>query len=120
MKSINIFLLVIIIIIVIIFILSYTKVIDTFNTPYFDCTINLEDIDPRFLSNYMKYDNQTVKCGQCKNSTLHVDIATCPTDINGSTLSSCTQTASIISSQGNPIFFNYNVTPENISKFFCI
>jgi hypothetical protein len=87
---------------------------------FFTCTMNIDNIDPKFKDNYLKYDNQHVSCGPCKDATLKININTCPVDEYGSTLPNCQQKGSITSSFGNPIIFTYDVTPENMSKFFCI
>jgi len=87
---------------------------------FFTCTMTLNNIDPKFKDNYLKFDNQHVSCGPCKDATLKLNINTCPVDENGSTISNCRQTGSITSSFGNPIVYTYDVTPDNISNFFCI
>ena len=86
---------------------------------YFTCTMNLQDIDHRFVNEYMKYDGRHVPCGQCKNSTLRMNISTCPTNANGSSSDNCKQNGNIESSQGNNIIFPNRVTIENIKTFFC-
>ena len=88
---------------------------------YYTCTLNLENIDPKFLKNYMKFDNKSIKCGPCKDATLKLNISTCPTDQNGSSISNCKQTSSIVSSQGNPIKkFPYEISISQMNKYFCI
>ena len=87
---------------------------------FFTCTMTLNNIDPKFKNNYLKFDNQHVSCGPCKDATLKLNINTCPVDENGSTISNCKQSGSIKSSFGNPIVFTYDVTPDNMGNFFCI
>jgi len=71
------------------------------------------------VNEYMKYDNQHIKQGRCKNAKLRINISsTCPTTANGGTSSNCMQTASINSSQGDMIEFPLYVKLENIIKFF--
>lgn len=91
---------------------------------FFSCTMNLNDIDPKFANNYKNYDGKSVKCGPCEGATLHINISTCPTDINGNLSTSCIPNASIISSYGNPITFKSGIntsqiTPYALDKFFC-
>lgn len=87
----------------------------------FDCTLNLTDIDPRQVSNYMKYDNTKSQCGVCNKSMLHINVAsTCPTDANGSPhMESCIQKANITSSYGVPISYNKKVNIDSVKQFFC-
>ena len=109
------------IIIFILLIMYYAKnknTIDTFD--FFNCTLNLENINPQFANNYLKYNNKSVTCGPCANATLKVNVNTCPLDDNGIPLTSCKQKATVTSSYGNPIIFKYDITPFNVSKFFCI
>lgn len=87
---------------------------------YFTCTLNLDNVIPNFADNYMKFDNQHVSCGVCKNATLKVNINKCPVDEYGSPISYCKQTSSLTSSLGNPLTFPLDVTPQNVSSFFCI
>jgi hypothetical protein len=113
-----------IIIFIIIFIITliYIYYIKIKKEPFnsFTCTMKLNNIDPKFKDNYLKFDNQHVKCGPCANSKLKLDINTCSVDDNGSTLFPCTPSGSIISSYGNPITFTYDITTENLKNFFCI
>ena len=89
---------------------------------YFTCTMNLRDIDPKFANNYMKYDGKSVKCGPCEGATLNMNITNCETDANGNLSTNCRPNTSsnITSSQGNPIVFPYNISPNNLNNFFCI
>jgi len=87
----------------------------------FDCTLHINDIDPKHIDNYMKYDKTRARCGICNNSILRVNIkSTCPTDAStGSTLINCKQQGNITSSYGIPIVFNNVLSPDNINNFFC-
>ena len=87
---------------------------------WFTCTMTLQDVDPKIVDEYMKYDNQHIKCGQCKNAKLRLNINTCPTNINGSSTPNCVQTASIQSSLGDNIQFPLFAKLENIKTFFCL
>lgn len=87
---------------------------------FFTCTLNLDNINPYFADNYMKFNDQHVSCGVCTNSTLKVNVTKCPLDENGSPLSSCKQKATLSSSLGNPVTFDRIITPESVSNFFCI
>lgn len=90
------------------------------------CTMNLQDIDPRLVDQYKKYDGKHVACGPCSDSTLNVNIKTCPTDVNGSPSSDCLQNA-IISSNYTINNINYKqnipfpnrINPISINTFFC-
>ena len=86
---------------------------------FFTCTLQLDNIDPKFKDEYTKYNNQSVSCGVCKRATLNVIVNTCPIDSNGSPITPCYQKATLTSSFGNPISFDSTVTPQNISNFFC-
>lgn len=87
---------------------------------YFDCYLKLTDISPQFVNQYMKFDNQHVSNGRCKDATLHVEVEPCPLDDNGIALSSCRQNATLTSSKGNPLTFPYDITPLNVSNYFGI
>lgn len=95
------------------------KANENFND-YFDCYLKLTDINPQFVKQYMKFDNQHVSKGRCKDARLHVFVEPCPLDNNGIPLSSCQQNATLTSSKGNPLIFPYDVTPFNISNYFGI
>ena len=96
----------------------YLKKKETFND-VFTCTLQLDNIDHRFMDEYKQYDNKNVACGVCQRATLKVNVNACPTDENGSPLSSCIQKATLTSSFGNPIEYTKDITPKNISDFFC-
>jgi len=135
-KTSNLLLLLIILLIILIIIFIYLEIYkkkssnqSPFQTPFqnpiesfrdwFTCTLNLQGIDPKMVDEYMKYDNQHIKQGRCKNAKLRINISsTCPTTANGGTSSYCMQTASINSSQGDMIEFPLYVKLENIIKFF--
>ena len=98
---------------------SNGKLKENFND-YFDCYLRLTDISPQFVNQYMKFDNQHVSNGRCKDATLHVEVEPCPLDDNGIPLSSCRQNATLTSSKGNSLTFPYDITPLNISNYFGI
>lgn len=87
---------------------------------YFTCTMNLTNIAPNYVNNYMTYDSKSVSCGPCKGATLKMNITTCPVDANGNASSSCKPTALITSSLGNPILFPFEINSKNLTNFFCI
>jgi hypothetical protein len=88
---------------------------------FFKCSMTLNNINPKFKNEYLKFDNKHVSCGPCKNATLSVDVNTCPVDEYGSSSpSSCKPEGYVISSFGNPIIFNYDITSDNMKKFYCI
>lgn len=114
-----------IIIITILFILSYliyiqyTKTkpslepsLDKFKDT-FTCTMNLENINPKFADEFMKYDGRHVACGPCQNATLKINVNTSTDNSNP------IQTAQITSSNGVPIIFPFRVNIDNIKTFFC-
>ena len=117
-----IYLIIVIIILVLLYYIKNNKNNKNNKEPFdfFTCTMTLNNIDPKFKDNFLKFDNKHVSCGLCKDATLKLNINTCPVDENGSTISNCKQTGSIVSSFGNPIVFTYDVTTDNMSKFFCI
>ena len=92
------------------------------NTEPFDfytCTMNLKDIDPMFVNEYMKYDGKSVVCGPCKGATLKMNIMPCPNNPDGTLSNICKQNANIVSSNGKPVIYPSYITPINIKNFFC-
>jgi len=111
--------LLIIVILLILFIYFIVKKDEPFG--FFTCTMTLNDINPKFKSEYLsKFNNKHVSCGPCKNATLKIKINTCPVDEYGSPSLKCNKEGFIKSSFGNPILFKYDISTENMSKFFCI
>jgi len=120
----------IIIIIIMIIYLSYTSNKTYFNTesyivnPYnpdeYTCTVNLNNIDPKFKDNYMKFDKKRAPDGKCKGAIINMNINTCPTDDNGSPISNCRQAISIVSSKTTtPVTYNLSIiTTDNLKQFF--
>ena len=110
--------------------LSYTSNKTYFNTesyidnPYnpdeYTCTVNLNNIDPKFKDNYMKFDKKRVPDGKCKGAIINMNINTCPTDDNGSPISNCRQSISIVSSKTTtPVTYNLSIiTTDNLKQFF--
>ena len=86
---------------------------------FFTCTLELDNIDPKFKDEYMQYNNQSVSCGVCKRAKLNVIVNTCPVSSNGSPIPPCNQKATLTSSFGNPISLDTTVTPQTIKNFFC-
>jgi hypothetical protein len=87
---------------------------------YFTCTMTLDNVSPQMVNNYLKFNNQQISCSDCTNGTLKMVVNPCPQDENGVPDSSCKQKATIETSSGNPVVFTYDITPKNISRFFCI
>ena len=87
---------------------------------YFTCTMTLDNVSPQFVNTYSKFNNQHISCGTCANATLKMVVNPCPQGPNGIPDPNCKQKASIESSLGNPVVFTYDITPKNISNFFCI
>jgi len=92
---------------------------ESFDDDFFTCTLQLDNIDPKFKNEYMKYNNQSVSCGVCKRAKLTVNVNTCPVDSNGTPIPNCNQKATLTNSFGNPIEFDMIVTPQNVRNFFC-
>ena len=131
LPSLSLFLIgLIIITIIMIIYLSYTSNKTYFNTesyidnPYnpdeYTCTVNLNNIDPKFKDNYMKFDKKRVPDGKCKGAIINMNINTCPTDDNGSPISNCRQSISIVSSKTTtPVTYNLSIiTTDNLKQFF--
>jgi len=91
------------------------------NLEPFDCTLNISDVNPYHVLNYMKYDNNLIGCGICKNSNLSVNIqSTCPTNKNGSVdNNTCRPQFDVTSSYNIPIVYDKTKTREGIHTFFC-
>jgi hypothetical protein len=88
---------------------------------YFTCTMTLNDIDPKLVSEYMKYDNKSIPNGSCKNATLKIVVNTCAVDENGVQSPNCKANANVVSSKGNPISYSpTGTTFEDITKFFGV
>jgi len=75
--------------------------------------MNLENINPKFADEFMKYDGRHVACGPCQNATLKINVNTSTDNSNP------IQTAQITSSNGVPIIFPFRVNIDNIKTFFC-
>jgi hypothetical protein len=124
-KNNNIFLFIkyLLVLIILILLILFTYFIVKKNEPFdfFTCSMTLNDINHKFKNEYLtKFNNKHVSCGPCKNATLKLNINTCPIDEYGSPSSKCKQEGFIKSSFGNPILFKYDISSENMSKFFCI
>ena len=87
---------------------------------YYTCTMKLDNVDAKLIDNYMKFDNQHIACGPCKNATLKIETTSCPVDSNGSSLSTCKPSYTITSSLGNSVNYPFDITPQILSKFYCI
>ena len=122
-KNINITL---IVLCIIIFILSifynnyYFTNKEQFDSSFFTCTLQLDNIDPKLKDEYMQYNTQIGTCGICSRAKLNVIVNTCPVDENGTPDIYCIQKATLTSSFGNPISFDNIVTPKNVKNFFCL
>ena len=86
---------------------------------FFTCTLQLDNIDPKFKDEYMQYNNQSVSCGVCKRAKLIVNVNTCPVDENGTPIPYCIQKSTLTNSFGTPISFESKVTPQKVADFFC-
>jgi hypothetical protein len=92
---------------------------EPFSNDYYTCTMNLFDINNRFVDEYMKFDGKHIPCGPCQNAKLKMNISPCATNANGSPSPKCDQNANIVSSDGRPIVYPSFVTLDKIKKFFC-
>lgn len=102
----------------IVFFLDKKDIKENFN--YFTCSMTLNDVNPKFKEDYLKYHNRTAKCGDCENALVKLNVNTCPVDEYGSPSPYCKPSGFIESSLGNPITFKYDISPQNMKKFFCI
>jgi len=91
------------------------------------CTMTLNDIDRRNLDELNSFNNREIKCGdKCYGGILKLNINTCATDDNGTSVPNCFPSANINKvTNVNKIEYNEDVsfpkkvTSENIKKFFC-
>lgn len=116
----NGFIIIIIILALIIYLISFLikNIKENFN--YFTCTMTLNDINPKFKDDYLSLHNRTAKCGPCENAILKLNVNTCPVNDYGSSSADCKPSGFIESSLGNPITFTYDISSQNMHKFFCI
>ena len=116
----NGFIISIIILALIIYLISFLikNIKENFN--YFTCTMTLNDINPKFKDDYLSLHNRTAKCGPCENAILKLNVNTCPVNEYGSSSAYCKPSGFIESSLGNPITFTYDISSQNMHKFFCI
>jgi len=96
---------------------SFNSIKEPFD--FFTCTINLKDIDQKYVDNYMQFDGKSGKCGPCDGATLKMNIETCHTDANGKPSYACNPSASITSSISNNINFPYPLSASYLNYFFC-
>ena len=54
------------------------------------------------------------------NALIKLNVNTCPVDEYGSPSPYCKPSGFIESSLGNPITFKYDISPQNMKKFFCV
>ena len=86
---------------------------------FFKCTITLNDIDPKLVDEYMKYNDKRIPDGKCKFGRSEIIINTCPVDANGIVLQSCKKSGSIKSSIDNPsLTLPTDISPDSIKQFF--
>ncbi len=90
------------------------------NFNYFTCSMTLNDVNPKFKEDYLKFHNRTAKCGDCENALIKLNVNTCPVDEYGSPSPYCNPSSFIESSLGNPITFKYDISPQTMKKFLCV
>ena len=90
------------------------------NFNYFTCSMTLNDINPKFKEDYLKFHNRTARCGDCENALIKLNVNTCPVDEYGSPSPYCEPSVFIESSLGNPITFKYDISPQTMKKFLCV
>ena len=82
--------------------------------------MTVNDINPKLKEDYLRFHNRTAKCGDCENALIKLNVNTCPIDEYGSPSPYCKPSGFIESSLGNPITFKYDISPQNMKKFFCV
>ena len=112
--------------------IQYNKkgILDTFGEPSLTktCTMNIKDIDPRYIDQYNRYNDQIAKCGDCEGAQIKMNITTCVVDKNGSPNPLCSPNVNINKVTNlNGIVSNKTIVyptkidiPGNVKRFFCI
>jgi hypothetical protein len=92
------------------------------------CTVQLTNINPMFVKNYMQYDGKPIKCFNklsskafCVGGTLKMDVKSVGTDANGVPLTG-KQAIVITNSNGStpPDNAVIPITPWEFADFFCL
>jgi hypothetical protein len=106
------------------------RIIDTFAEPSLTktCNVNIKDIDPRFMDQYNRYNDQIAKCGDCEGAQIKLNIIPCVVNKNCSPNPLCSPNVNInrvtnlngIVSNKTIVFPTKIDIPANVKRFFCI
>jgi len=118
-KIISIIVAVIILIIAIMYLLKIIKR-SNFQNAFFDCKINVTDIDPRIADNYNVFQDKIAKCGGCANGKVDIIVTPCPTSATGELNEYCNPKISIMGYNDSNVDYIYKTDPDNLSKFLCL
>jgi hypothetical protein len=106
--------------IIIIYLLSIFKNRSNFQNAFFDCKIEVTDIDPRIANNYKIFQDKIAKCGACANGKVDIKVFPCETTSSGELNEYCTPKISMTGYNDSNIDYIYKVDPDNLSKFLCL
>jgi len=81
------------------------------NYSYYDCYLNLYDINPQFIKAFEKHNGKIATSGYCKNAKIYINAKPCETD-------KCKPTSTLLNSKGNTIDFPLEITPEKVVSYF--
>ena len=119
-KIISVILTIILLGIAIVYLLSILKKRSNFQNAFFDCKIQVTEIDPRIADNYKIFQDKIAKCGPCQNGKVDITVSPCPTTANGEVNEYCTPKISMTGYNDSNIDYIYKIDPDNLSKFLCL
>jgi hypothetical protein len=119
-KIISVILAIILLGIAIVYVLSILKKRNNFQNAFFDCKIQVTDIDPRIADNYKLFQDKVAKCGPCQNGKVNITVSPCPTTATGELNEYCNPKISVMGYNDSNIDYMYNTDPDNLSKFLCL
>ena len=121
-KIISIILAIILLGIVITYLLSILKKRNNFQNAFFDCKIQVTEIDPRIADNYKVFQDKVAKCGPCQNGKVDITVSSCPTTETGIGENNeyCNPKISVMGYNDSNIDYIYKIDPDNLSKFLCL
>jgi len=119
-KIISVILTIILLGIAIVYLLSILKKRSNFQNTFFDCKIQVTEIDPRIADNYKIFQDKIAKCGPCQNGKVDITVSSCPTTANGEVNEYCTPKISMTGYNDSNIDYIYKIDPDNLSKFLCL
>jgi hypothetical protein len=91
-----------------------------FQNAFFDCKIQVTDIDPRIADNYKIFQDKVAKCGGCANGKVDITVSPCPTTATGEMNEYCKPKISITGYNDSNVNYIYKIDPDNLSKFLCL